>query len=133
MPATINSNLNRALALLGAALILATGVIVLTSSGGSPAAAKPAAAVADVDRVDITDFKYAPDAISVAAGTTITWTNRDSAPHTSTSGASAAPDGAFDTDIITKGQSKSVKLAKAGTFTYYCALHPFMKATVIVR
>jgi plastocyanin len=133
MPVKLNSSLNRALALLGTALILATGVIALTSSGGSPAATKPAAAVADVDHVDIADFKFAPDAISVAAGTTITWTNRDSAPHTATSGASASPDGAFDTDIITKGHSKTVKLSKAGTFTYYCALHPFMHATVIVR
>jgi plastocyanin len=134
MSAKLDSSLDRVVVLLGAALILAVAVVLLTSSSdGSPAAAKPASAVARVDHVDIADFKFAPDAISVAAGTTITWTNRDSAPHTATSGASASPDGTFDTDIIAEGQSKTVRLAKPGTFTYYCALHPFMHATVIVR
>ena len=43
------------------------------------------------------------------------------------------PDGLFDTDIINKGETKSVTVSKPGTFEYYCALHPFMHGTVIVR
>ncbi len=126
-----NSSFNRVLMVLGGALILATGVVFVTSPGDT--AAKPAAVAAGVDRVEIVDFKFAPIATSVAVGTTITWTNRDNAPHTATSGVTAAPDGVFDTDIITKGDSKKVKLTKAGTFTYYCNLHPFMQGTVVVK
>lgn len=130
MSATRDSLVNRILALLGGVLILATGVILATSSGASQAT--PATAVAAVDRVEIADFKFAPIATSVPVGTTITWTNRDSAPHTATSGVTVAPDGVFDTGIITKGNRKRVKLTKAGTFKYYCALHPFMQGSVIV-
>ena len=130
MISTPKSALDRTLAVLGVALILAT-VAVLVTARGPDAATTPA--TASVDAVAITDFKYAPVAISVKAGTTITWTNRDSAPHTATSGDSPNPDRVFDTDIITKGQSKTIKISKRGTFTYYCALHPFMTATVTVR
>lgn len=130
MTSTTKSALNRVLAVLGGVLIVATGVVLVTAR--SPDAAVTPA-TASVNEVDITDFKYAPAAISVKAGTTITWTNRDSAPHTATSGASPNPDRVFETDIITKGQSKKIKISKRGTFEYYCALHPFMKATVTVR
>ena len=81
----------------------------------------------------IKDFLYEPDAISVAVGTKITFTNEDSAPHTATSGQPPGADGVFDTGNLTKGESKSVTVAKAGTFAYYCELHPFMKGTVIVK
>ena len=130
MTSTTKSALDRTLAVLGVVLILATGAVLLTARSPDAAAT---VATANVDEVDIADFKYAPVAISVKAGTTITWTNRDSAPHTATSGVSPNPDKTFDTDIITKGQSKKIKLSERGTFEYYCALHPFMKATVTVR
>ncbi len=133
MTSTRKSTLDRLSALAGIVLILATVAVLVTSSGGQDAAAKPDVAAAAVDRVEIKDFKYAPVSISVAVGTTITWTNRDSAPHTATSGASPTPDGLFDTDVINKGQSKTIKASKRGTFEYYCSLHPFMHATVTVR
>lgn len=133
MTSTLKHTLDRVSALLGVVLILATGAVLVTAVGGQDAAAKPAAAATDVDHLQITDFKFAPEAISVAVGTTITWTNDDNAPHTATSGASPTPDGLFDTGIVTKGHSKAVKLSKRGTFEYYCALHPFMHGTVTVR
>lgn len=81
----------------------------------------------------IEDFKYVPSTITVAPGTTITWTNRDKAPHTATSGASPNADGVFESGTITKGASRTVTVSKRGTFAYYCAFHPFMKGTVIVK
>ncbi len=127
-------SLDRALAVLGAALVLASGVVlVVYGAEGEGGAKAPVAAATSVDEVPIADFKYVPAAISVATGTTITWTNRDSAPHTATSGASPSPDGLFDTGILKKGQSKKIKLSKPGTFEYYCELHAFMKGTVTVR
>ena len=132
MARSLNKQFDLIVRVLGVLVILASGVVLVTSSGGE-AAAEPTAAAVAVDAVAIKDFKFAPAAVTVAVGTTITWTNSDNAPHTATSGSSPTPDGLFDTDIITKGQSKKVKLMKAGTFQYYCALHPFMHGTVVVR
>jgi plastocyanin len=78
--------------------------------------------------VDISDFKYDPDAVVVDAGTKVTWTNSDSAPHTAT-----ADDSSFDTGDLDRGDSAAVTLDEAGTFSYFCRFHPFMKATVEVQ
>ena len=123
-------SLDRVIALLGAALILATGVVFVVYDGQSGEAQEQSAAgpAKAGDKVQIKDFLFKPEAVTVAVGTKITFTNKDSAPHTATSGASPNPDDVFDT-----GTSKSVKVTKAGTYAYYCALHPFMKATVIIK
>jgi plastocyanin len=130
----LTRSLNRVVALLGAALIIATGVLLVGHGRqDSHPNAAPARSATGVDHVQIKDFVYVPAAVTVPAGTTITFTNHDSAPHTATSGTSPTPDGVFDSATLSKGDSKRVKLTKPGTFAYYCALHPFMKATVIVK
>ena len=73
------------------------------------------------------DFKFKPETVTVKAGTKVTWVNNDAAPHTATA------TGAFDTDTLRKGDKKTLKLKKPGTYAYICAFHPFMKATVIVQ
>ena len=134
MSTSHHRTLDRALAVLGAALVIATPVVLVAYGTQSEGGAKPAAATAkSVDAVDIADFKFVPAAISVAAGTSVTWTNSDSAPHTATSGSSPSPDGLFDTGILKKGKSSKIKLTKTGSFEYYCELHAFMKGTVTVR
>lgn len=125
--------MDRALGAVGAALILATGVVALTSGGGDADASGTPAAATAADRVEIKDFKYLPDAVTVAVGTKLTWTNSDSAPHTATSGTSPNPDKVFESGTMAKGESKSVTVSKPGTFVYYCAFHPFMQATVVAR
>jgi plastocyanin len=126
---------NRTLVLLGVGLVFATGIVLVAHQGqrGNADARATAAPVKAVDKVDIKDFLFTPSAITVAVGVKITFTNSDSAPHTATSGASPNADGVFDTGTLTKGQSKSVTVTKAGTYAYYCAIHPFMKASVTVR
>jgi plastocyanin len=126
--------LNPVIAVLGAAVIVAAG-LALVACGGQDTRNRPAQPVPAkaVDHVRIADFAYAPAAITVPAGTTITFTNDDAAPHTATSGTSPTADGVFDTGTLKKGASKSVKVTKPGRFAYYCAIHPFMKATVTVR
>jgi plastocyanin len=69
-----------------------------------------------------------PDALTVDAGTTVTWTNTDSVPHTSTSDAKG-----WDSGIVGPGQQFSVALQTPGTFSYHCLLHPGMVGTVVVR
>ncbi len=132
MSATSQRLLNRMMIMLGMALVVATGAVLAAHSSDTTAQPATGAAKA-VDKVQIKDFVFEPAAVTVAVGTKITFTNKDSAPHTATSGSSPNPDGVFDTDILEKGKSRGVRLTKAGTFAYYCTLHPFMKATVIVR
>jgi plastocyanin len=78
--------------------------------------------------VDIDGFHFNPSPITITAGTTVIWTNRDTVPHTATSDTK----GLFDTGRLQFGQSGKVTFANAGTFTYYCAVHPSMHGTVIV-
>jgi len=78
--------------------------------------------------ITIQNFAFSPATITVPVGTTVTWTNVDSAPHTAT-----ADNGTFDTGRLQQGQSGSYTFAKAGTYTYYCAVHPMMKATIVVQ
>jgi plastocyanin len=133
MSSTSRRRLDRVPAVLGAMLVLAAPA-VLAACGDQPAStATRSAAATAVDHVQIKDFKYAPATITVGVGTTITWTNRDNAPHTATSGSSPDADGVFESGTITKGASKTVTVSRRGTFTYYCAFHPFMKGTVVVR
>jgi plastocyanin len=134
MSAQLGRSLNRVVALLGTALIIATGALLVVHDpqGSDNTAAQPAPA-GGVNDVQIKDFTYAPAAITVPAGTTITFTNEDGAPHTATSGTSPTADGVFESGTLAKGDSKSIKVTKRGTLAYYCVLHPFMKGTVVVR
>ena len=77
---------------------------------------------------------YTPSTVTIAAGGTVTFSNTDTAPHTSTSGSAAdGPDGVFDTSLIMANASYSVTLSDAGTYTYFCMVHPWMEGTIIVE
>jgi plastocyanin len=76
--------------------------------------------------IDIRDFAFAPTELRVAAGTEITWTNRDPAPHTVT-----ADDGSFDSGEIAPGETYSIAL-EAGSVAYACLIHPTMTGTITV-
>lgn len=79
--------------------------------------------------VSIEDFAYEPASITVPQGTKLAFTNHDSSPHTATSTES----GAFESGTIKEDQTGSITLEKPGTFSYYCAFHPFMKGKVVVE
>jgi YVTN family beta-propeller protein len=78
-------------------------------------------------KVSIANFAFAPAEITVAAGTTVTWTNDDGAPH-----GLAFKDGAKGTSVLLPGASFSRAYDKPGTFDYVCAVHPYMTGKVIV-
>jgi LPXTG-motif cell wall-anchored protein len=78
--------------------------------------------------VTISDFKFAPSGVTVNVGDTVTWTNAGPTAHSAT-----ANDGSFDTGILDKGGSGSHTFSQAGTFSYICTPHPFMKGTVTVQ
>jgi plastocyanin len=77
--------------------------------------------------VEIVEFTFDPDPIEVEVGDDVTWINEDSAPHTAT-----ADDGSFDTGTLDKGKLASVSFKEAGTFPYFCEIHPTMHGTVEV-
>src|SRR5215218_713414 len=78
-------------------------------------------------KVEIVDFAYDPDPVQVETGGKVIWQNMDSAPHTAT-----ADDGRFDTGTLEEGKLKSESFKEAGTFTYFCEVHPTMHGTVEV-
>jgi len=91
-----------------------------------PRAKKPRARTAASAGVTIKDFSFVPASVTVNAGDTVTWTNSGPSDHTATG------DG-FDTGLLSQGQSGSATFDSAGTFSYICTPHPFMKGTVVVQ
>ena len=107
--------------------LLTAALLTSGCGGGEDDAGPERPAQAAVTAVTIKDFTFAPEALTVARGATVTFTNEDKAPHTATS----AP-GKFDTGVLKQGQARKVTLGTAGQFTYICSLHPYMKATLTV-
>ena len=83
---------------------------------------------AEACTIDIRDLAFIPAQTEVAVGTTVTWTNSDTVPHTAT-----ATDRSFDSSILDPGQSFSYTFEEAGTFDYTCLVHPQMEGTIVVR
>lgn len=102
-----------ALALIGLALAGGTA----THAAGSSAAG-----------IDIKEFKFAPVALEIRPGTTVTWTNHDEETHTITS-----TTGAFGSSGLGNDETFTQTFTRAGTYAYFCALHPRMRATVVVK
>jgi len=71
---------------------------------------------------------FSPASINVPAGATVHWTNMDAMTHTVTSDT-----GLFDSKNMSKGSDFSHTFSEKGTFNYHCAIHSFMKGTIIVE
>jgi plastocyanin len=95
-------------------------------AGTSASVTAPAAPVVG-NAVSIDNFAFAPAALTVPAGSTVTWTNRDEEPHTV-----VANDGSFHSPGMGSQATYSHTFPTAGTFDYVCSIHPFMHATVVV-
>jgi len=87
-------------------------------------------AVADAatPRVQIKEFKFVPTLLTVPVGTTVTWTNGDEEAHTVT-----ATDRAYTSTGLEAKETYTHRFTTPGTYTYFCALHPHMTATVVVK
>jgi plastocyanin len=80
--------------------------------------------------VAIKSFVYVPETVTVAAGSSVAWTNQDNAPHTSTGIGDAVS--ALDSGAIIFGQTFTQEFNAPGTYPYYCVYHPNMLGTVVV-
>jgi plastocyanin len=79
--------------------------------------------------IDIVDFEFSPRELTVARGDTVTWRNLDPYDHWVVS---TQPD-VLDSGELSQAQTYSKTFSQTGTFTYYCNIHNYMKATVTVQ
>ncbi len=112
------------------AIVVAVLALVLGHHRGAASPEKTSAALttrASHVTVAISNYAFGPVALTVRDGTRITWTNHDATAHTATSDG-----GTFDTGTVNQGQSKTLDFKRPGTYTYHCAFHAFMTATIKV-
>ena len=110
------------------ALAIIAGILTLTAMYGTSAHAGQAAPPAKSVAIDIDNFKFGIVSLETAVGTTVTWTNRDDVPHTVTSSTKLFKSPALDT-----GESFSYTFKEAGTFEYYCSMHPRMTGKIVIK
>lgn len=113
----------------GIALALGGGVALAQSTPAPPIrAAAPTPAPSPVSTIHIKNFAYVPDSVTIPPGSTVRFIEDDETPHTVT-----ATDHSYDSGNLNQKDRWSHTFAKEGTYTYFCAYHPYMKGTVIVK
>jgi plastocyanin len=100
-------------------------MILLAGSFSVAANAELSAAVASVK---IDNFVFGPQTLTVPVGATVTWTNSDDIPHTSVS-----TEGVFKSKVLDTDENFSYTFTKAGTYPYYCTIHPKMTGKIVVQ
>ena len=109
---------------LAAALVLGIGALD-TGQNNFVASAQEKASTMEVK---IDNFSFGPAALTVPVGTTVTWTNRDDIPHTVVS-----TDGVFKSKVLDTDEKFSFTFSKAGSYPYFCSIHPKMTGKVVVQ
>ena len=101
---------------------------LLKAAAALPLAAAASRATAQTAHtVTISNFAFQPASLTISAGDSVTFVNEDSAPHTATD-----TGGAWDTGRLARGQSRTFTFNAAGSFNYFCAIHPSMTATLTI-
>jgi plastocyanin len=113
---------------------LAAALVLLPAVGGAARVAKSAppamAPATQTAEVKIDNFSFNPATLTVAPGTTVTWTNRDDIPHTVVD---TDDPRAFKSKVMDTDEKFSYTFTKPGTFAYFCSVHPKMTGTVVVK
>jgi plastocyanin len=105
------------------AVMIATLLLSAASPGSSAKSPQPASAEVKVD-----NFSFGPATLTVAVGTTVTWTNRDDIPHTIVS-----TEKVFKSKVLDTDEKFSYTFTKAGSYPYFCSIHPKMTGSVVVQ
>jgi plastocyanin len=103
-------------------------VVALLSAGSGALKANAQQAPAKNEEIKIDNFNFAPGTFTVAVGTTVTWINHDDIPHTAVS-----TDGVFKSKVMDTDEKFSYTFTKAGTYPYFCSIHPKMTGTIVVQ
>jgi amicyanin len=114
------------IAVLAAALVTGIGTIGIDQNHFLASAQEKSAAA----EVKIDNFSFGPAALTVPVGTTVTWTNRDDIPHTVVS---TDDPKAFKSKVLDTDEKFSFTFTKAGTYPYFCSIHPKMTGKVVVQ
>lgn len=111
------------------AIAVAMVTVALAGGAGSTTAHAQQSASATIQ-----NFTFMPATLTVQTGTTVTWTQRDTAPHTVTSGAPEDADAGaiFDSPELAPGETYSFTFREPGTYPYFCIVHPRMRGVVEV-
>jgi plastocyanin len=109
---------------MAATAVVALGLLL---AGSSKVAANTQQAATEVK---IDNFSFGPLALTVPVGTTVTWINRDDMPHTVVSMDDSKT---FKSNVLDTDEKFSFTFSKAGTYPYFCSLHPKMTGKVIVQ
>ena len=96
--------------------------------GDVPPGDDKAAAAVDGKQVVVDNFSFTPSTAAVPVGTTVTWTNHDDIPHNVVS-----PEQKFKSPVLDTDETFSHTFDAAGTYKYYCSIHPRMTGQVVVR
>lgn len=81
-------------------------------------------------QVHMSGYAYGPAQLTIKVGDTVTWTNHDKAPHDAVTTAGPAQ---FRSPMLSEGQNWSFTFTQPGTYSYYCSVHPDMRATIVVQ
>jgi plastocyanin len=105
-----------------------TGALRFVRIGDAPAGDDMPAATADIRQIVVDNFSFTPAAAAVPVGTTVTWTNHDDIPHNVVN-----PEQKFKSPVLDTDAKFSHTFEAAGTYRYYCSIHPRMTGQVVVR
>jgi len=112
---------------------VAAALLVLAFGLSTARHARPATSEqnnsSDKYQIKIDNFSFGPSTLTVPVGATVTWTNQDDVPHSVTS----AEGKTLKSPVLDTDQKFSYTFTEAGTYPYYCAIHPKMTGKVIVR
>jgi len=109
----------------GLAMPIMIALLLLAGSTSVTAADQPPAANAEVK---IDNFSFGPQTVTVPVGATVIWINHDDIPHTVVS-----TDGLFKSKVRDTDETFSYTFTKAGTYPYFCSVHPKMTGKVVVQ
>jgi plastocyanin len=98
-------------------------LLLLAGSRSVTANDQPSAAGVKID-----NFSFGPQTLTVPVGATVVWTNSDDIPHTAVS-----TEGLFKSKVMDTDEKFSYTFTKAGTYPYYCTIHPKMTGKVVVQ
>jgi plastocyanin len=94
------------------------------ATGNTTAVGVPAGAT----KIVMQNIKFVPADVTIKVGQTVAWVNEDAPQHDV-----VANDGTFKSDLLSQGRVFTFTFSKAGTYPFYCSIHPQMKGTITVQ
>lgn len=108
-------------------ILLVLGIVGVVGVSGCTSQNQTSNSSVGANSVAIQNMAFNPTTLTVPVGTTVTWKNLDSTSHHVVSDT-----GAFDSGVLSNGQSYSFTFNQAGSFPYHCSIHPSMTGTIVV-